>query len=212
MEQASLHWWCGNSEVCFSIEQGRRERDRCPWNPLAALSESCFEVPSRFQQHACTWKRKTLDRAGVFECELALASKCNFFGCVTTILPICSPKQIFVKEELQLGDLSCFVKNGLRVGEERGFPVSRRGECYRDTYPRTGTEEAGTVHLQPKRSLHHRLRYWPELSWGIWGSGLLSSAFPGGKMLSPSLKGGPPGGCIKDSLDLIQGLDDLVKS
>lgn len=69
-----------------------------------------------------------MDGAGVFECELALASSVIFFGYVTTILPICSPKQVSVKEAFQLGDLSCLVKNGLWVGEGRGVPGSRKGE------------------------------------------------------------------------------------
>lgn len=112
-----------------------------------------------------------MDRAGVFECELALASSVIFFGYVTTILPICSPKQIFVAEEFQLGDLSCFVKNGLRAGEGRGFPVSRRGDW--DTSPWTGTEKTGTVRLQPKRPLHHLLTPLPLLGYlGIWASKL----------------------------------------
>ena len=66
---------------------------------------------------------KTLDRAVVFKWELALASSVIFFGYATAILPICSPKQVFVREEFQLGDLAASFKMWERKGGRgKGFP------------------------------------------------------------------------------------------
>lgn len=41
-------------EACFSVEPRGRERTLCQENPLTDLSESCFEMAFRFQQHVPT--------------------------------------------------------------------------------------------------------------------------------------------------------------
>lgn len=136
MEWAFHRQWSRNIEVCFTVELGRVERIWCQWNPLAAFSESCFEVASRFQQHACTWKMKTLDRAGVYEYELALASSVIFFGYPTAILPIhLLPQANLCERAVTAGEILVALLKMCFGWEREGFPCLQQRKMLQGHLP-----------------------------------------------------------------------------